>query len=135
MKTNELMIGDWVQVPCLIDKTEHYDAWCKVRQLRDDDLDVIGFKELKYNEIVPIPITPEILEKNGFVEFIPHNWQIVIDNIMIELRAPEHNMAIWLDWNEHDTGTYASYMLPRPDCVHELQHALKLYGINKEIEL
>lgn len=129
------MIGDWVQVPCLIDNVEHYDAWCKVKQLRDCDLDVIGFKELKYNEIVPIPLTAEILEKNGFVQFMPHNWQIVIDNIMIELREPQHNMAIWLDWDEHDTGTYASYILPGPNCVHQLQHALRLCGIEKDIEL
>ena len=55
MKANELMLGDWVQVPCLIDNVEHYDALCKVKQLRDCDLDVIGFKELKYNEIIPFP--------------------------------------------------------------------------------
>lgn len=54
---------------------------------------------------------------------------------MIELREPQHNMAIWLDWTEHDTVTYASYMLPGPNCVHELQHALRLCGINKEVEL
>lgn len=67
MKANELMIGDWVQVPSLIDNIEHYDAWCKVKQLRDCDLDVVGFKELNYSEIKPIPITREILEKNGFL--------------------------------------------------------------------
>ena len=87
------------------------------------------------SDIKPIPLTPEILKKNGFVEFIPHNWQIVINNIMIELREPEHNMAVWLDWVEHDTGTYASYIFPGPNCVHELQHALRLCNIDKEIEL
>ena len=82
----------------------------------------------------PIPLTEEILEKNGFVEFMPHNWQIVIDNIMIEIREPERNMAIWLDW-EHYRDVYASYIFPGPNCVHELQHALRLCNIEKEIEL
>ena len=39
----------------------------------DCDLDVIGFKELKYDEICPIPITPEILEKNEFIKK-EHRW-------------------------------------------------------------
>ena len=125
MKVNELMIDDWVLHPVsgMPDKV--------VSITSDVELDDGCF----YRDVDPIPLTPEILEKNGFVEFTSDNWQIVIDNIMIELRAPEHNMAIWLDWNEHDTGTYASYMFPRPDCVHELQHALRLCNIEKEIKL
>ena len=133
MKANELMLGDWLQ-----HASGKYFQITRLDMWGDGSIHfACGHPHLwEYNnKFIPIPLTPKILEKNGFVEFIPHNWQIVIDNIMIELRAPEHNMAIWLDWNEHDTGTYASYMLPRPDCVHELQHALKLYGINKEIEL
>ena len=46
MEVKELMVGDWVQVPSLIDNVEHFDAWCQVKQLRDFDLDVVGFKKL-----------------------------------------------------------------------------------------
>ena len=133
MKVNELMIGDWVVYngdvdyinPIKIEGMDFATGMC-ITTDRDD----VGF-----DGVWPIPLTAEILEKNGFIEFMPHNWQIVINNIMIELREPEHNMAIWLDWDEHDTGTYASYMFPRPNCVHELQHALRLCNIDKEIEL
>ena len=119
MKANELMIDDWV-----LDKKTN-------RPYK-----IIGTNDLLFhNDFSPIPLTAEILEKIGFVEFIPHNWQIVIDNIMIEIREPEHNMAIWLDWNEHETGTYASYIFPVPNYVHQLQHALQLCGIEKEIEI
>lgn len=133
MKTNELMLNDWVyyggkeQMPC------------RVRTIIGNSIKFDNgtpqdwMSEVK--NFTPIPLTAEILKKNGFVEFMPHNWQIVIDNIMIELREPQHNMAIWLDWTEHDTGTYASYILPSPNCVHELQHALRLCNIEKEIEL
>ena len=126
MKSNELMIGDWVQVPCLIDKTEHYDAWCKVRQLRDDDLDVIGFKELKYNEIVPIPLTTEILEKNGFKrelneDNIHYKFILIYDGIRFSLLYAR-NVFQWLGPLDFKY-------------VHQLQHALRLCGIEKEIEL
>lgn len=130
MRVEELMIGDYVQVN---------DEACKVISISYFDIGISDSKEDFYNEhidsIKPIPLTTKILEKNGFVKFMPHNWQIVIDNIMIELREPEHNMAIWLDWAEHNTGAYASYMFPGPNCVHELQHALRLCGIDKEIEI
>ena len=101
----------------------------------NDEIDPNAVEYFAVEILSPIPLTAEILKKNGFVEFIPHNWQIVIDNIMIEIRESEHNMAIWLDWNEHNTGTYASYIFPGPNCVHELQHALRMCGIDKEIEL
>lgn len=138
MKANELMIGDWVHYWIL-------NINAKVNDVMSTGRLGIRFIDPKGKEgyihgvicetVKPIPLAAEILEKNGFVEFMPNNWQIVIDNIMIELRAPEPNMAIWLDWVEHDTGTYASYMFPRPNYVHELQHALRLCGIEKEIEL
>ena len=133
MELNELMIGDWLQ-----HASGKYFQVTRIDMWRDGSVHfACGHPHLwEYNnKFTPIPLIAEILEKNGFVEFMPHNWQIVIDNIMIELREPEHNMAIWLDWDEHDTGTYASYMLPKPDCVHELQHALRLCNIEKTIEL
>jgi hypothetical protein len=125
MKANELMIRDWVANPI-------NGKPMRVMSLtRDVELGLSGF----YDEVDPIPLTAEILEKNGFVEFMPHNWQIVINNIMIELRETEHNMAIWLDWGERYRDVYASYILPSPNCVHELQHTLRLCNINKKIEL
>lgn len=136
MKPNELQIGDFVLYNdniCIVDEIR-VDNTVVLTALNTDATSIDG-DQVSVDEIMPIPLTAEILEKNGFVEFMPHNWQIVIDNIMIELRESEHNMAIWLDWEEHDTGTYASYMLPGPNCVHELQHALRLCNIDKEIEL
>lgn len=144
MKANELQIGDWVNF--LIDveggDTEN-DPQNKVYQPMQvgsisslDDVSSVFYGVTNdVSQLQPIPLTEEILENNAFVQFMPHNWQIVIDNIMIEIRELEHNMAIWLDWEEHDTGTYASYILPSPNYVHELQHALRLCGIDKEIEL
>lgn len=131
MKANELMLGDWVQVPSLIDNVEHYDAWCKVKQLRDYDLDVVGFKELKYSEIMPIPITPEILEKIGF-ETQPNIGYIIddYDGTQIIYDSWNHNLRIIKNYKTClDIETFNDLT------VHELQHALMLCGIEKEIIL
>lgn len=133
MTANELMICDLVLYKNKPITVWEIDEYYNRINTESDGYNAITCVDI--SDIKPISLTSEILEKIGFVEFIPHNWQIVIDNIMIELREPEHNMAIWLDWEEHNTGTYASYILPSPNCVHELQHALRLCGIDKEIEL
>lgn len=125
MKATELMIGDWVQVPSLIDNVEYYDAWCKVKQLRDCDLDVIGFKELKYDEIEPIPLTPKILEKNGWEER-PTGYVFYTDR-------KRYDNSLWYILGSN------TFVVNRNEFqikyVHELQHALRLLGIEKEIEL
>ena len=126
------MIGDWVQVPCLIDNVEHYDAWCQVKQLRDNDLDVIGFKELRYDEIVPIPITPEILEKNEFKndgkDKNMYYWNWSICNNCISYDKETGKIRIF-----HSLGELV-FVLPLR-YVHEVQHALKLCKIEKKIVL
>ena len=126
MKASELMIGDWVQVPSLIDNVEGFNAWCKVKQLRDDDLDVVGFKELKYDEIEPISITIEILEKNGFTKDLDtdgiHYWFTLIDEHIRFSILYARSVFQWLGPLDFKY-------------VHQLQHALRLCGIEKEIEL
>ena len=77
-------------------------------------------------EIDPILITPEILEANG--------WQRNEEDEYMEYYGdPTSGIA-------HTKGTY-HYRLEVPDVsavcyfVHQLQHALRLAGIDKEINL
>lgn len=141
MKANELMIGDWVQVPSLIDNEEHYDAWCRVKQLRDCDLDVVGFKELKYDEIEPIPLTLEVLEKNGFAQFsvgmfnrgflFEYKEKDILILVSLDLpKLPNLNKKHFVSIKHlyHDVKIAIDYL-------HELQHVLSLCGIDKEIVL
>lgn len=62
MKATELMIGDWVY-------SNYHQAIGTVTTLTRAVLwaDVRGYEhqQLKYDEIEPIPITPDMLDKNG----------------------------------------------------------------------
>ena len=125
MKTNELMIGDYVQVPELIDKVEEYEAYCKVQQLRIADLDVVEFKGLNYDEIQPIPLTPEILEKNGW-EKRPTGYVFYTD-------GKRYDNSLWYIFGSNTfVVNTAKFQIKY---VHQFQHVLKLLNIDKEIEL
>ena len=125
-----LMAGDLVtlfdkypaRVDCIGD-TEVY--------LTDDD----GVNwHVPYSFIKPVPITPAILTKNGFAE-AQHSkrpsWQLIDGN----------TYAGW--WNGRLNMRYNPDPGKRPsnyihiDCrfVHQLQHALRLAGVEKEIVL
>ena len=133
MKANELMIGDWVYAidgdrkkhPCRI-ATLEYDSPNK----RDDfSIDFYGTDyEVEWPdvafEIEPIPLTPEILEKNGFVyNELPfaQSWE-------------KFGLALTIGGNGYRINCGANVALII-DSVHQLQHALRLCGIDKEIML
>lgn len=80
--------------------------------------------------ISPLPITPEILEKNGFeidsdgAYTISQGWkQNDFYGNYIEIK------------NGEQTINGGEYELWEMKYVHQLQHAMKLAGIDKEIEL
>ena len=137
MKASELMIGDWVMsthpaVPRPI----------KVTEIGGGN---VGYKYgvIQLWFIEPIPVTPEILEKNGFklkeerktyttyvsvwdeisiISFAFYKETICGVDTMLEC---EYGFAGGLDRIHHCHIKY----------VHELQHALRLCAIKKEIEL
>ena len=118
MKSNELMPGDWVYYGKMV---------VPILQL--------SIKR-EYPSIKPIPITPEILEKNGFVE---EEYPIIYDRREFELRHGDYRIIV-SPLNDGYTRIYKGDYLPiLNNCyinfVHELQHALRLCGIDKEIRL
>jgi hypothetical protein len=139
MKANELMTGDWVKL-----KKDH----CKFLQLTaiDEtynsinyfDGDAEGELTLQLKAIEPIPITPEILEKNGFRE-----TDVVVvgtRKMRWESEDTRTEITIWMDDTmpmEIRKNIYyedeVCYTLPFAWAVHELQHALRLCGIDKSI--
>ena len=131
MKREELMINDMV-----FDYTNSPVKVCAVGQ----DIVVknsFGIGSLEPKELSPIPLTEEILVKNGFVYREEeetcateafHHWQL-----------DGHSFA--LNYTQYFRKEKKDNM-PRFDVagiaihyVHQLQHLLRLCGIEKEIEL
>ena len=131
MTQEELMVGDLVMFNNGVDKVQ--EIYGKVGNVYLQEYGTIEISRLS-----PIFLTEEILEKIGFVRFYVNYvnyWKMQVDNSYIELRPTEGNMAIWLDYDKDNDGIYANYILPYPDNLHQLQHALRLCGIEKEIDL
>ena len=128
MKANELMIGDWV----------YYG---------NKPVQVIQLSEGKdYKTIRPIPLTPEILEKNGFV-MDERDGVAVRYSFAADLHKPKQTVIQFVFYNDGVSADtlFKCWTSPK-DCdgindlhicdlkfVHELQHALRLCGIEKEI--
>lgn len=121
MKITELTIGDWV-----LDGTTKAQA---TGIACDGEIETTFNEHSNIELIEPISITSEILENNGFERE---------DNDTYVWRHESGlEKIIWFD------GGYITVVSVRCDrnyegycCdVHELQHALKICGINKEIVL
>ena len=105
MEAKELMIGDKVMVKVLSQIPDTYvlHTWTANDYSRD-------------LQVKPIPLTPEILEKNGWW-FDMDMWHHEEVNFCIE------------KWD----GRFQCYDINqiKLDSVHKLQHALRLCGLNE----
>ena len=129
LTSKDLMTGDW------------YAFQGHPYQCTASDIASIAECEEKGapTDISEIPLTPEILEKNGFENVADEDEKIMQIHIGID--------AFWwsskfgtcgCEGNENKDGQ--EYFIKRFSCgniwnVHELQHALRLCKIDKTIEL
>ena len=115
------MIGDWV----LYNETPQ-----QILEISgiDDEVYLEIDELIHQSEIEPVPLTPEILEKNGFKEYDGLYRLDITEGtfVNVDFKSKEPFVSI------HNTCYRAT-----PICryLHQLQHALKLCGIKKEIEL
>ncbi|MBR6132535.1 MAG: hypothetical protein IKQ20_11845 [Bacteroidales bacterium] len=135
MKASELMIGDWVRCTDpkpfrIIDiETEWRTPYFSVNGT--DRLGVDG------GDLQPIPLTGEILEKNGFHRSADNNYEYVYeyrddDTIIC---CPKGTGCInAYGYITLHIGCATIEELPT-DYVHELQHALRLCGVEIEITI
>jgi hypothetical protein len=134
MKAEDLMLGDWVHYKVDLGKDGIYEKYIQITNIYGCDVNC----ELREYEIIsglrmdnlyPIPLTLEILEKNGFKK---EGNQFVIENDYYDVSIREITDSIWRI-------KYCNTEFSVFDCVlhiasvHELQHALKFCGIDKEI--
>lgn len=142
MKPEELMIGDIVTFKdCQNDKKPVIIKIWSINQdgesfaFIDDDesVDEIVIDD----EIVGLPLTPEILEKNGFSGKMYTICEID-ENRKLQFYYHEHRLKLyWVGVDEYNNSSVVTDEIFRCHCmyVHELQHSLKLCGIEKTIEL
>ena len=125
MKLTDLAILDWV----LINNTPH-----KIQAIDSIDAEILADDELYYvgedrchseDKIEGIPITPEILEKNGFIKVNSQRYDYGYPDTDCYVKVnPKKNMI-------HVNGRNANSNLYSHSFVHELQRALRLCGLNE----
>lgn len=138
VKANELMIGDLVS---------HFSEGkkCVVTELRGRKV-AVSFTgddgKKKYSVLLPemafepIPITAEILDKNfnsAQIPDDPYGACFFGGNDYIEVYIKEYTDGLWeVQVDEVEMGGLPSWRMYVSN-VNELQHALRLCGIDKEI--
>ena len=129
MNANELMIGDYV-INTEFDKN-------KVEKVKIIEGTRVWLSdENEYTPIVyihPIELTMEILLKNGFTKKSDYKCTLYED--YYELYAWEYNDGMWQICGHSSEFAGVHYQQVDVCYVHELQHALRLFGFGKEIEL
>lgn len=150
MKANELMIGDWVFTRGKIEQvTSIYDGYICTENYEDSH-------DYYFD---PIPLTAEILEKNGFEKSVALNprrnyWKLSIGSKYFQIFRATINVDMYgyeKDKVFQPTGNYEIQCFNRAvysngditenfaelyaDSVHELQHILRICGIEKGIVL
>ena len=130
MKPEELMIGDLVMHGFGgIGKITEIDS--KTVVIKDDGFDTgDGMNEVSFalNEITPISLTDEILKKN----FPSTTDWYFIGTDKFCFRIDKHKDKWDLYFGRDGKGTNLQIKI---SYVHELQHVMRLCGIDKEIEI
>lgn len=137
MESKDLMLGDWVDVNGLPSQVFELAYNKNEKEMTIGILDPQGeiyscFEG--YDHVAPIPLTDEILEKNGLVledefgysAFALHFMED--KNLDLELSKSESGFWCW-------SISCDEYCVVQLHYVHQLQHALRLCGIEKDIEL
>jgi len=143
MKAKDLMIGDLVLIDCT-PRNKYFEPGIIIC-LGSEDAEIVAknqdglpFYTDDEEKVLPMPLTAEIMDKNcGNVKDyrgVSYEWTWYNDDMgYIEVSAHAEG-------EDCEDGFFISanggeYYLFVIHYVHELQHALRILGIDKEIEL
>lgn len=122
MEAKDLMIGDWVRITR---SQWHEGSTQKVLDVYENgSIRTKHISPVLKDSYEPIPITTEILEANGFFGNNQNRSIALFDEDnepLFTLSQCKGNYWIPVSW--YGKGTTLKY-------VHELQHALRLYGLD-----
>lgn len=125
MKVNELMVGDWVAyrspvngkfTPVKVENIYGQEFNCEV-----DGWEIISGRSI--SDVYPLGLTEGILVKNGFGKV---NNQYFFGQV--EIKELRDCWVVIINKEDADIDINIHY-------VHQLQHLLRLVGVQKEIEL
>jgi len=139
MTADELMIGDWVKIQEPDKYAGAVGRICSLTSVEGGYFAIniqdpqFGYlvTEVFGDDIVPIPLTADILENNGFEKDVRNenyykwNWYILEDNASYDMETGKVRLF---------KSSNLTFCHPI-GYVHELQHALRLCEIDKEIAL
>ncbi len=141
LQASDFMIGDWV----MVNDIEHTHPLQVAEIFKkcgayyttlywDGMPDNVNPETLAadVDKVFPIPLTPEILEKNGF-EWTTRKSHMVSCIGTVRMIWGFYKVCLSISDNSNDGECQISSL--KCKFVHELQHALRLCGIEKEIEL
>jgi hypothetical protein len=124
IKITDLSVGDWVMYEGNHRKVAFIDGVNRLIRF------ALSPNFVGTGAIEPIPLTQEILEKNGFVKNEGYDeWNIGTWRTPYLLGVSLERPSITVKWNG------SSIFIDRAKYIHELQHALRLAKNAKEIEL
>lgn len=139
LKINDLSVGDWVRCRGRNGRIECLDAIRDYERIRVAVESYLGtmYQFVGIEDIEPIPITAEILEKIG--------WRIIEKEALGEDYEYDGDERVWdndnnkIDICEQKQGEFwhsyrSEYYLYRLYYVHQLQHLMRLYGVEEEIK-
>lgn len=158
LKISDLSVGDWVYHDDIIfgremakidrlNKNKNGETIGITVYRSDGTFGVVGYiwTSPTQGDLHPIPITPEILENNGFmrcsVEFNIYEYTTLLGKMLrttqVHLDAPQC-IRVFVHDTTIERGFYhrekiSVSILKDKVYIHELQHALRLAGIDKEI--
>ena len=125
MNMKELMIGDWVY-------NSESNLYQRVDELHYDCVVLDEYCTYDYADLAPIRIKEEVLKKN-FEEKYGEIYGIYNDYFDLEIH--EFSDGVYILHYHCSEFSMPDTQIVGICWVHELQHALRLCGITKEIEL
>jgi len=154
METTELMIRDWVKVLPISNKVKpHYDRIESIRKEYTGQIYIEGGSHNREHNgvgdwfdwsvglayIAPIPFSAKIFETNGFkrktfngtIIYSKNNVDIDWYNIIVEISKDAEGIQRWDCVCIKIQKAGANLTLHNQSYFHQLQHALRLVGLNE----
>ena len=144
MNANELMIGDWVKIQ---EPDKYAGAIGQVNSLTslEGGYFAINIQDPQFgylvtevfcDDIAPIPLTAGMLEKNGFKKSTKISYY---KNVLGTWRSSKYDTTIKQYFLTREKSVFVVNggfsKIGNINHVHELQHAMRLAGINKEFTI